>query len=333
MIGFEENEISKNSNGGTELSKRSIAKHIPEELSSEFQVMASKVRDLNPEKIRIYWQHDLPQDPEIVHLKEESSRCRFHNFVFVSNWQLNEYVKELGFPRDSKTTVIENPIDIFPKIEKSFKKIRLVYFSTPHRGLEILVPVFTELAKKYENIHLDVYSSFAIYGWPDADKHFEPLYDKIRNHPQMTYHGSVPNEQLRDAIAESHILAYPSIWQETSCRVLIESMSAGLLCVHPNYAALTETSGGLTSMYQYQDNVQDHANLFYQYLEHSINIVQNEETQNYLKFVKAYADQRFNIDKIAYQWNNMMQEMLVKYPTVESRAIEQPKQMFVYKTT
>jgi glycosyltransferase involved in cell wall biosynthesis len=332
MSGFEENEISVNSNGGTELSKRSIAKFIPEELSKEFQIIASRVRDLNPEKIRIYWQHDLPQDPEIAHLKDASSRDRFHNFVFVSNWQLNEYVKELKFPRDIKTSVIENPIDVFPKVQKSFDKIRLVYFSTPQRGLEILVPVFTELAKKYDNIHLDVYSSFAIYGWADADKHFEPLYDKIRNHPQMTYHGCVPNEELRNALTESHILAYPSIWQETSCRVLIESMSAGLLCVHPNYAALSETSAGLTSIYQYQDNIDEHANLFYQYLDHSVSIVQNEETQNYLRFVKAYADQRFNLDKIGYQWNHLMQEMLVKYPTIESREFKK-QQIFVYKTT
>lgn len=332
MIGFEENEISKNSNGGTELSKRSIAKYIPEELSNEFQIIASRVRDLNPEKIRVYWQHDLPQDPEISHLKNESSRQRFHKFVFVSNWQLNEYVKELKFPRDIKTTVIENPIDIFPKVQKSFDKIRMIYFSTPQRGLEILVPVFTELAKKYDNIHLDVYSSFSIYGWPEADKQFEPLYESIRNHPQMTYHGAVPHEELRTAISQSHILAYPSIWQETSCRVLMEAMSAGLVCVHPNYGALSETSAGLTSMYQYQDNINSHAATFYQYLDHSVSIVQNEETQNYLKFVKAYADQRYSLERVGNQWKYLLDELLDKFPDIESRAFAK-QQMFVYKTT
>jgi glycosyltransferase involved in cell wall biosynthesis len=332
MIGFEENEISQHSNGGTELSKRSLAKYIPEELSNEFQIIASRVRELNQEKIRVYWQHDLPQDPEISHLKNESSRSRFHKFVFVSNWQLNEYINELKFPRDIRTTVIENPIDIFPKVEKNFDKIRLVYFSTPQRGLELLVPVFTELAKKHDNIHLDVYSGFSIYGWPQADEQFEPLYEAVRNHPQMTYHGVVPHEELRNAISQSHILAYPSIWKETSCRVLMESMSAGLICVHPNYGALCETSAGLTSMYQFQDNTNAHASVFYQYLEHSIGIVKNEDTQNYLKFVKAYADQRYSIERIGNQWKYLLDELLDKYPDTKSRAFEQ-KQMFVYKTT
>ena len=69
MQGFEENEISVNSQGGTEITKRSIAKLIPEELSNEFQVIPSRLREVNEEKIRIYWQHDLPEDPEVPPVK------------------------------------------------------------------------------------------------------------------------------------------------------------------------------------------------------------------------------------------------------------------------
>lgn len=320
MQGFEENEISKNSFGGTEISKRSIAENIPEELKSEFQIIASRVRDLNQEKIRVYWQHDLAEDPEVNHLKNESSRNRFHKFVFVSNWQLNEFNVKLGMPFDDKIAVIENPIKTLELIQKPKDKINLIYFSTPQRGLALLVPVFKALAEKHPNIHLNVYSSFKIYGWEDADKNFEPLYQEIREHPQMTYHGFAPQEQLRKAVQESHILAYPCIWRETSCRVLIESMSAGLMCVHPNLAALPDTAAGLTSMYQFRDNINDHANIFYETLDNAINVVNNDDLQNYLRFVKAYADTRFNLEKITNQWKFMMEMMLERYKTVESRA-------------
>lgn len=333
MQGFEENEISIKSQGGTELSKRSIAKLIPPNISNECQIIASRVRDLNPEKIRVYWQHDLAEDPEISHLRNTSSRDRFHKFVFVSNWQLQEYITKLNFPQNGKIAVIENPIEPLEFVPKVVDKINLIYFSTPQRGLEILVPVFEELAKKYPNIHLNVFSSFKIYGWEDADKNFEPLYERIRSHPQMTYHGFADQKTLRAYIQQSHILAYPCIWKETSCRVLIESMSAGLMCVHPNLAALPETSAGLTSIYQFNDNMNEHAYTFMQYLEHAISVVNTNEAQNYLKFVKTYADVRFNINKIGAQWSNMLTQLIDEYPTIESRKLKtDSNNMFVYKT-
>lgn len=328
--GFTENEISVNSFGGTELSKRSIAKFIPPELSNEFQVIASRVREINEEKIRVYWQHDLAEDPEVNHLKNVSSRDKFHKLVFVSNWQLNDFVTKLGIPQNDKLQVIENPIETFPNIVKDKNEIRLIYFSTPHRGLELLVPVFEKLAEKYDNIHLDVFSSFSLYGWKDNDKNFEKIFDRINVHPKMTNHGFVQQDVLREYISKAHILAYPNIWKETSCRVLIESMSAGLLCVHPNLASLPETSGGLTTMYQYDDNTNKHANIFYHYLDHAIQNVHKEEIQNYLKFVKIYADSKYDIKKIGSIWQSMLLELKDRYPTEVSRKI--PSERFVYKT-
>ena len=332
MVGYEENEISAKSQGGTEITKRSIAKLVPKELADECQIIASRVRDINNEKIRIYWQHDLAEDPEVNHLKETNSRNRFHKIIFSSNWQLNEFVTKLGIPQDNKIQVIETPIEPFVSEPKNFDDgtINLIYFSTPQRGLEIAVPVVEKLAEQYPNIHFHVHSSFKIYGWDQADEQFEPLYDRIRNHPNMTYHGFTTQEDMRESLKKAHILAYPSIWRETSCRVLMESMSAGLLCVHPNLAALPDTAGGLTSMYQYLDNKNEHAGIFHAYLEHAINTVKEEEMQNYLKFVKLYADGRFNLPKIAKTWEHVISDLINKYQTVESRKI--PSAVFSYRT-
>jgi len=331
MTGFEENEISLKAKGGTEITKRSIAKFIPEELLENFQIIPSRVREIQEDKIRIYWQHDIADDPEVIHLKDASSRNRFHKFVFSSNWQLYDFSVKINFPLDEKSLVIETPIEPLPHVKKEFDKIRLIYFSTPQRGLELLVPVFDALSKKYgDKIHLDVFSSFKIYGWDNADDRYTPIFDAIRNHPNMTYYGAVEQDVLRDHLLKAHILAYPSIWLETSCRVLIESMSAGLMCVHPNLAALPDTSGGLTSMYQFNTDVNKHANLFYNYLDHAIQSVEAEEAQNYLKFVKAYADNRFDLRKISSQWSSLLENMAKEYPTKESRNL--PQKMFVYKT-
>lgn len=331
MSAFEENEISAKSFGGTEITKRSIASLVPEAISNECQIIASRVREIKQDKVRVYWQHDLAEDPEVNHLKDINSRNRFHKFIFSSNWQLNDFVTKLGIPQDNKIQVIETPIVPITFEPKNFDRINLIYFSTPQRGLELLVPVFDALSKKYPNIHLDVFSSFKIYGWEDYDKQFEPLYDVINNHPQMTYHGFAPQETIREYLQKSHILAYPCKWKETSCRVLMESMSAGLLCVHPNLAALPDTGASLTSMYQYFDNAEEHMKIFYSYLEHAINNVAKDELQNYLKFIKMYADGRFNLNKISEMWNAVLSDLIQKYPDAASRKI--PSAMFSYRTS
>lgn len=327
---FEENEISKNSSGGTESVKRELSKRLPEGLADDFQIICSRVRNLEEDKIRVYWLHDLPEDPETSHLKDVDSRNRFHKLVFCGNWQYNRYQLVLGVPYDSNSMVIDTPIDPAPTVKKEFDKIRLIYTSTPQRGLELLVPVFEALAKKYKNIHLDVFSSFKIYGWGEADQRYEKLYERIKNHPQMTYHGFQPNEVVKEYLLKAHIHAYPSIWLECNSRSVIEAMSAGVICVHPNYGGLTDTSGNLNFTYQGDVDPNKHANIFYSALDHAISVVEKEDVQNYAKLVKVYADSRFAWSRIVSQWTDLLTDLKSKYPTVESRKLK--KEMFEYST-
>jgi len=331
MAIFEENEISVKSNGGTEQTKRMVASRLSPDLLAQdnMQVICSRVRGLDESKIRVYWLHDLPLDPETNHLKDQSSRDRFHKLVFCGNWQYNQYVTYLGVPQNDKCVTIETPIEPIKWVEKPKDQVRLIYTSTPQRGLALLIPVFEELAKKHKNIHLDVFSSFSIYGWEESDKPYQELFERCKSHPQITYHGSQPNEVVREYLQKAHIFAYPSIWQECNSRALIEAMSAGCMCIHPNLAGLADTSGGLTTMYQFVDDNNRHANKFYHLLENAIGIANEESVANYLGFVKQYADVRFNISRIANNWEELIRSLRAEYPTVESRAFPTPK--FVYK--
>lgn len=329
-MGFYYTEMQKNSNGGTEQTCRMIESNLPSDLLEDFQIIPSRVTELLDDKIRIYHLHDLPNDPETNHLKDASSRDRFHKMVFCGHWQMNQYMNLLGIPHNDKCAVIDTPILPVEYKAKSSDQVRLIYTSTPQRGLGLLVPVFVELAKTRKNIHLDVFSSFAIYGWKQADDQFKELFEICKTHPQITYHGFASNEAVREAQQKAHIFTYPSIWQECNSRALIEAMSAGAMCLHPNLAGLSDTSGNLTSMYQYDENTNDHANKFYHLLNQSIDVVHNEDTQNYLRFVKHYADNRFNISKIANQWENLLVSLKQQYPTSDSRLL--PKKVFRYST-
>lgn len=333
-MSFEENEISKNANGGTELAKRKLASLLDPKLLDEFQIICSRPRDLDESKIRVFWCHDLPEDPESKKFQEKSFQDSFHKFVFISNWQYQRYQLMHGVPHSDKCIVLESGIEpaSIDCLQKPDGPIRIVYTSTPQRGLEILVPVVKKLAEIHDDIHLDVFSSFKIYGWDDADKKFEPLYNEIREHSHMTYHGYVPNDQLKEHLNKSHIFAYPSIWFETSCRAMLEAMSAGLVCVHPNLAALPESSGSLNLMYQ--NNLEDknaHANMFAKYLNGAINMVKQKQSNDLVHFNKIYVDRRYNIEGVTVMWENMLNELRDKYPDANNRKIE--KYDFVYKTS
>jgi len=303
-------EVSKNAMGGTERMKFTLGEKLNPEILDKFQIICSRVRDIDSNLIPIYWLHDLPGDPESEHLKA-GGYTKFEKLVFVSNWQMQAYINHYKIPW-YKCLVMQNAIEPFPMHEKKYDKIKLIYHTTPHRGLQLLVPVFIKLAEKYNNIELDVFSSFKIYGWEHRDEPYQALFDMCKEHPKINYHGYQPNDVVRNALQEAHIFAYPSIWLETSCIALIEAMSAGCLCVHPNYGALYETSANLTWMYQYQEDTRDHIVSLYNELDRAISNIQNENLVRSLETTKSYVDAVYSWDRRTSEWETLLTSILKK---------------------
>lgn len=266
-----ETDLSKNSKGGTEMMRQRLIDTVDKELLKGYAIHLSRPREIYDDVKNILWCHDLAEDPENNILKD-SGWERFDHFVFVTAWQRDQYIAYYGIPY-SKCSVIRNAVEkrYDPK-EKDMSTIRFIYHTTPHRGLDLLYPVFDALTQDYDNIHLDVFSSFRIYGWENRDRPFNELFNKISNHDHMSYHGCESNDKVLEALDKAHIFLYPNIWKETSCIALIEAIKSQLICIHPNFGALTETAGGATIMYDYHEDYTAHANIAYGYtksvLEH-----------------------------------------------------------------
>jgi glycosyltransferase involved in cell wall biosynthesis len=307
---------------------RGLEARLDPALMAEVQIFPSRVdAELDPTKVRLLWCHDMPEDPMYDHLKNGGWR-RFHRIVFVSNWQMQGFIARFGIPW-SRCLVLQNAIDPVKAESPGLfddppKNVRLIYTPTPHRGLNILLGAFGKVAETDKDVHLDVFSSFGLYGWPDQDKNFQLIFDKLDEHPQITRHGTVPNEEVRKALAESHVFAYPSTWPETSCRCLIEAMSAGLICVHSNLAALPETAANWTFMYQYQDDPGRHAAVLVDALRAAIDKVRAGD--GFQASQKAYADLFYTWDFRVQEWTGLVSSLLH-----EDRAIEDGPQ-FVYRT-
>ena len=298
------------SQGGTEQMVAGLKQRLPADLLDKFNIICSRVREVDSSKPNILWLHDTWDDPESQHLKTKESLDRFKKLVFVSHYQQETYNMSLGVPYE-KGTVLQNAIVPIEEHQKpNDGVVNLIYHTTPHRGLELLVPVVEFLADRGYNFHLDVYSSFNIYGWPGRDEPYLKLCERCRNHLNITYHGFQPNSVIREALKKAHIYAYPSIWPETSGISVIEAMSAGCNVICPSLAALPETCANFAIMYGWEEDANKHANKFAGLLSMVIRDYWDKNNQARLSFQKAYFDNFYNWDFRADQWKEFLQAQL-----------------------
>ena len=305
-----ESELSKNSKGGTEMMRQRLIDNIDPAALENVAIHLSRPREIFDDVANILWCHDLAEDPENKILRDGGWQ-KFDHFVFVSNWQRDQYILRFGIPY-SKCSVIYNAVEkqYAPK-EKDMSTIRFVYHTTPHRGLELLVPIFDALSKEFDNIHLDVFSSFKIYGWESRDESYSGLFKNIDMHPKMTYHGVKSNEEVLQALDKAHIFLYPNIWKETSCIALIEAIKSQVLCVHPNYGALPETAQNATIMYDFNEDPQAHANYAFAVAKQILTTMNNDP--NYFHGF-TYSD-RFNLARNNIQsFKTMWTAVLARFP-------------------
>ena len=311
--------LSVNAMGGSEMMKYRLELEMEKMepgLLDKVQIVVSRERELVPDLPAIFWAQDLAEDNEAINAMGNGGWKKYTKIIFVSHWQKERYVNLFDIPY-SHCIVFPNCIDKFDESEldknSEDNKIRLIYTPTPHRGLEILVPVFEHIVRDMPDIHLDIFSSFNLYGWKERDKAYEKLFERIDAHPQMTNHGTVKNSVVRDYLCKSHIFVYPSIWKETSGITLIEAMSSRNLIVASDLAAIPETTSNHGVFYQYTENIQDHASTFYSCLKGAIEFVKGTNYQllnnTTLRSAKEYADFRNNWEFRAADWYNLLKKI------------------------
>ena len=311
-VDLTKNSVAKKATGGTELQLEALQKRLPKKLWKKFNFIQSRVRDeFFDDRPTILWLQDLPQDPESMHLKDESSRERFAKIVFNSNWQQDKYSRYLGVPYEHGV-VIKNAIEPIPVHEKPKDgKIKLIYFSTPHRGLNVLESAVRMLSEHRDDFEVDVYSSFKIYGWEQRDEEFKELFDRLNDLDCVNYYGTVSNKEIRKALTKAHILAYPSIYEESSCCVAMEAMAAGCLAVVPNYGALTETCADFAWMYNWESDQTLHARKYASILNQAIDSYWGQGLQSVLGLQTTYYNHFYSWDMRIHEWTDVLNSIEV----------------------
>lgn len=300
-------DITKNAKGGTEIMRSRLLSNVESDNLKNVAIHFSRFGKFYDNKINILYVHDLPDDGMYNSVFQTDVYKKIDKFVFVSHHQKDLFIQKYKIPY-SKVVVIHNAIgDYFnPYKDKDKSQIKFIYHTTPHRGLHLLYPIFDELSKNYDNISLDVFSSFKVYGWAENDRPYQDLFDKLNAHKNITYHGAVENDVVLDYLKKSHIFLYPCIWHETSCLALMEAIQNGCICIHPDYGALPETAKENTFMYSMSDNINELTNKTYFTAKYILNNMNQIEA---VMDDRSNAFKPYSIKDYAYSWNNLLREL------------------------
>lgn len=301
--------------GGTELQYNLLYKYVDNKLLEKFQITTSvpEKEPLSKDKVNILWIQNSYDQPNVAPwMKDKSNHDKYDWYVFNSHWVAEKYRMAFQIPQH-KCTVLKNAIDTFGK-RKKYKKgkpIKLLFSSTPWRGLNVMLGAMQLI--KNPLITCDVYSSTKIYGskFDEANlKTYEPLFDQAKQLKNVNYKGFVSNEELLKNINNYHIFAYPNIWEETSCIAAIEALGNGLHGIVTNYGALYETCSEWPTYVQYQTDYKYLAEMFAYAIEGVVDVLHLEGMQKILDSQQMFYKKFYSWENRKNEWTSFLQGAL-----------------------
>ena len=196
------------SKGGTEILAESVANEIDQDLLEGVNLIISQALPefIKKDKINILWEHLSYDQSNVEYLKSRQLQDQIDHFVFVSNWQYQKFRMIFQIP-EYKSIVIKNATYPFTvKSKNKTEKLKLIYTSTPWRGLEVLAHTAKYLNERGVNYELDVYSSTMIYGdsfREKEEKKYSALFNMCRELENVNYHGYATNDEVREAVLDA----------------------------------------------------------------------------------------------------------------------------------
>lgn len=199
--------------------------------------------------ISLLWVHDIhcgPRTPEL-----EWALWQFDRVLCLSQWHREYFLSIYPTLDASRVVVTRNGIvpERFAVLPE--KTNRMVWSSSPNRGLLRLLGFMREIRKKVPDAAVDIYYGFDC--WETMMKlhnNQQQLQEIAMYKDQIAqaeaegiakFHGRRPQPELAQAFLRSKVWAYPTDFPETSCISAMEAQAAGCLVVATRFAALGET--------------------------------------------------------------------------------------------
>ena len=297
--------------GGTEIQLEYLHKYVSKDLLNKVQITTSipEKDKLIVDKPNVLWVHNSYDQPNLMPwFQNKLNHGKYDQYIFNSHWTYEKYRYFFSLPTEL-CSVIKNGFDDDLIIKSDFKpkdKIKLVYTSTPWRGLDVLLDAMEQI--KTDKVELDVYSSTQIYGDQFKeinDKGFVDLYEKAKSLKNVNYKGFLHHDELVKVLHTYDVFVYPNHWEETSCIAAIEAMACGLLGLVTNYGALYETCADFPIYVPYLSDKKQLTEQFAYAIESLPEIVKNVEDEK-IKFQMKYYNQFYHWGVIKQYWERFL---------------------------
>lgn len=265
------------------------------------------------------WMHDVNIGPQT-----RNNILKANAMIGLTNWHANHLAKLYKFPQ-SKISVVPNGVDLnrFPKEKWDNDINRIIYSSSPDRGLDTLLSLWPLIKGRYPNIELHIY-----YGWEIIDKiidmqkkrgvneiHLERFKQKCLYQIHQLggedggiyQHGRINQNILAEEMMKSTLWAYPTQFMETFCITAIEMQMAGVTPVTSSLAALDET------VYDKYEKISGWPNnIDYQkrWLDLFAYSYENEQWRNEIRKEAREFAQQFSWENSYKIWNDLIKKYI-----------------------
>jgi hypothetical protein len=299
--------------GGTEIQYDYLIKYASKAYVDSVQITTSVPEKipLNPIKPNILWLKNSYDQPNLAPwFKDKNNHSKYDWYVFNSHWTYEKFRYFFDIPQ-KRSVIIKNGIDYDElKTKDNFKfkgPLKLIYMSTPWRGLSVLLKAMEQLDDN--EIVLDVYSSTQIYGdnfKAQTDHLYEKLYDKARSLKNVNYKGYCNHKTLVSKLPEYHMNVHPSIWEETFCISAMESLAAGQLLLTTNLGAIYETCAEFPVYVPYAKDENYLADQFVRSIKEMKKVFKEVDLKDKLRFQMDYYKRYYDWQNIGQYWKRFI---------------------------
>ena len=181
------------------------------------------------------WCHDLVT-PSV------EAQHNFNKILCLTDFHKNYVQAKQGVPEE-KIVVTRNGISpekfAFPKKPKNPNK--LVWMSSPDRGLDRAMLVCDEVRKEFPDVELHVYyglENLYKYGLVDMARTLEAM---MKERPYVKYHGFTEQNKMYQEVSDAVIWCHPCNFIETFCITALEMLALGVYPVTHRLGGLQDT--------------------------------------------------------------------------------------------
>lgn len=189
---------------------------------------------------------------------------------------------------------------------------RLIYASSPDRGLRTLIQIFVRLKEIVPDVELHVY-----YGFDNIDKvDFEPakqlraMLTEALKLPGIFWHGRTGQIALIDEWFKAGIWCHPSEFTETSCITCMDAQACGAIPVTtPTWAIGENVQHGV----MIEGNPEGDPLTLCRYVLELVRLVSDPERQEAIrKEMMPWALETFDWERFVLQWEGWAQDDLAQ---------------------